>query len=172
MSIFHWHPFIPFSSLLEMARKKTDFLPSDWKFNTLTSEGPNTSPRKKKAKQEEKHNMQRWLFAARAILLSYSKFYWRFCALVWLRNPTILLWLFSGRHFFVRNNRDYLMSAPLKVGAPLFLTPMRVHVGNCSNRGQKMQAGCQKYGVPWPFAFARENGVKLRYQTFLLYAKM
>ena len=73
---------------------------------------------------------------------------------------------------FYKNNRDYLVSAPLKGGATLCLIPMRVLAGNCSNRAIKMQAGCQKYAVSWPFVFARENGVKLRYQTFLLYAKM
>ena len=51
---------------------------------------------------------------------------------------------------FCKNNRDYLLSVPLKVGAPLCLIPKRVHVSNCSNRAKKMQAGCQKYLVPWP----------------------
>ena len=52
---------------------------------------------------------------------------------------------------FCKNNRDYLLSVLLKVGAPLCLIPKRVHVSNCSNRAKKMQAGCQKYLVPWPF---------------------
>ena len=51
---------------------------------------------------------------------------------------------------FCKNNRDYLLSVLLKVGAPLCLIPKRVHVSNCSNRAKKMQAGCQKYLVPWP----------------------
>ena len=73
---------------------------------------------------------------------------------------------------FCKHNRDYLLSVLLKVGAPLCLIPMRVHVCNCSNRAKKCQQGAKNMWHRGHFFARRENVVKVRYQAFLLYAKM
>ena len=73
---------------------------------------------------------------------------------------------------FCKNNRDYLLSVLLKVGAPLCLIPKRVHVSNCSKRAKKCKQGAKNVWCRGHFFARRENVVKLRYQAFLLYAKM
>ena len=143
-------PFIPFVSLSEMARKmwfftfrlKVQYAP----VTLITFEGRNTSPRKKKRKP-----WRRPKALAKVAICSESN------SIIDVSVPSFdyaIPRFFSGylaAAIFCKSNRDYLLSVLLKVGVPLCLIPKRAHVSNCSNRAKKMQAGCQKYLVPWPF---------------------
>ena len=156
MPIFHWYPFYSICIFIGNGEKNVIlYLPIESSMRTRYI--ANVWGTKYIATQKEEEAMKKTKGTRKSGYLQREQFYYPAHNFIDVSVPSFdyaiprFFFGYLAAAIFCKNNRDYLLSVLLKVGAPLCFIPKRVHVSNCSNRAKKMQAGCLKYLVPWPF---------------------